>query len=161
MKKDLSIREFQNKDVEWAKSLLTERWKSPEIVTRGKKYNALLLPGFVAMHKGKPAGLITYRVDDGEYEIITLDAIEQGRGIGSELINSIIDKAKSKYLKRVWLITTNDNLRAQEFYKNNGFSTVAVYKDAVDESRKLKPEIPLLGENGIPIIDEIEMEVRL
>ena len=42
-----------------------------------------------------------------------------------------------------------------------GFRTVAVHSDAVSESRKLKPEIPEIGIDGIPIRDEIEMELRL
>lgn len=35
---------------------------------------------------------------------------------------------------------------------------VAVHRKAVDEARRLKPEIPLIGNDGIPIRDEIELE---
>ena len=38
---------------------------------------------------------------------------------------------------------------------------VAVHRGAVDESRKIKPEISLLGEYGIPIRDELELEMLL
>ena len=38
---------------------------------------------------------------------------------------------------------------------------VAVYPDAVENSRQLKPEIPLVGNDGIPIRDEIELEKLL
>jgi hypothetical protein len=31
----------------------------------------------------------------------------------------------------------------------------------VEQSRKLKPEIPLIGNDGIPIRDEIELEMKL
>ena len=32
---------------------------------------------------------------------------------------------------------------------------------AVDESRTIKPQIPLVGENGIPLHDEIRLELAL
>lgn len=37
---------------------------------------------------------------------------------------------------------------------------VAIYPDAVTEAPTLKPQIPLVAENGIPIRDEVEFEVR-
>jgi hypothetical protein len=37
----------------------------------------------------------------------------------------------------------------------------AVHPRAIEISRKLKPEIPLTGNEGIPIRDEIEFEKRL
>lgn len=157
----IEIREVKPDDRQWIKDLLTKRWRSAKIITRGKIHNALNLPGLAAVSGEKPAGLLTYRVENNECEIITFDAIEQGKGVGSLLISSIINKAKDKHWKRLWLITTNDNLEAQEFYKKKGFLVTAVYKNAIDESRKLKPEIPLIGQNEIPIKDEIEFELKL
>jgi len=106
-------------------------------------------------------GLLTYRIADGECEIVTLDAIVQGSGVGSLLIDAVRALARQRGCKRVWLITTNDNAAAQRFYENRGFRTAAVHSNALTESRKLKPEIPELGIDGIPIRDEIEMELRL
>ncbi|HEX7715028.1 MAG TPA: GNAT family N-acetyltransferase, partial [Bacillota bacterium] len=63
--------------------------------------------------------------------------------------------------QRLWLITTNDNLAAIRFYQLRGFVLVALHRDAIAQSRKLKPEIPLRGIDGIPIRDEIELEVVL
>jgi hypothetical protein len=37
----------------------------------------------------------------------------------------------------------------------------ALHHNAIDLSRKLKPEIPLIGMDGIPIRDEIELEIIL
>ena len=36
-----------------------------------------------------------------------------------------------------------------------------VHRNTIADSRRLKPEIPLLGEHGIPIRDEIELEMFL
>jgi hypothetical protein len=61
----------------------------------------------------------------------------------------------------LWLITNNDNLPALGFFQKRGLSLVAVYRNAVDVARRLKPEIPLVGKNGIPLRDEIELEMVL
>ena len=59
------------------------------------------------------------------------------------------------------LITTNDNLSALQFYQKRGFDMSRLYHNAVDKSRKIKPQIPLTGANGIPIRHEIELEMKL
>jgi ribosomal protein S18 acetylase RimI-like enzyme len=56
--------------------------------------------------------------------------------------------------------TTNDNLNALRFYQKHGFVLAALRPNALEKTRKLKP-IPALGENGIPIRDEIELEMIL
>jgi N-acetylglutamate synthase-like GNAT family acetyltransferase len=96
-----------------------------------------------------------------ECEIVTLDSLKPGRGVGSVLVKTAIKKALSEQCQRVWLITTNDNLYALEFYRKIGFELVAIYRGAVENSRKVKPCIPELGNNGIPIQDEIELEMIL
>ena len=78
-----------------------------------------------------------------------------------KLINRVIEKAKLYRCKRVWLITTNDNSHAIRFYQKRGFEWVGFYKDSVQDSRKLKPEIPELGDDDIPIKHEIEFELKL
>ena len=47
------------------------------------------------------------------------------------------------------------------FYQRRGFDLVALYRNAVTESRKLKPEIPNAGFDGIAIRHELEMEYML
>ena len=87
--------------------------------------------------------------------------MEEGRGIGTALVEKVICKAKSLGAKRLWLITTNDNIEALGFYQKRGFSLVGVHCNAIEYSRKLKPEIPKTGNHSIPIRDEIELEVLL
>jgi GNAT superfamily N-acetyltransferase len=77
------------------------------------------------------------------------------------LIDAVRQEAQRAGCKRLWLITTNDNLTALRFYQRRGFVLVAVHRNAVELSRKLKPQIPLIGEHGIPIRDEIELEMPL
>jgi acetolactate synthase regulatory subunit len=61
----------------------------------------------------------------------------------------------------VWLITTNDNPSAIRLYQKRGFDIIALHVNAVRESRKIKPEIPLKGYDDIPILYEIEFERML
>jgi hypothetical protein len=59
----------------------------------------------------------------------------------------------------VWTIITNDKLRVLRFLQKRGFSIVSVYRNAVLESQGLVAGIPISGEHGIPIRDQLELEV--
>ncbi|OGO30552.1 MAG: GNAT family N-acetyltransferase [Chloroflexi bacterium RBG_16_56_11] len=159
--KFFQIRPINTDDKDWIVGLLQEWWAGPRIVTRGKVYRADELPGFIAIQKNKPAGLITYRVNSNECEIVTMNSLVERTGIGSALIDAVKKAAGAAGCRRLWLITTNDNTAALHFYQKHGFRLVAVHRDAIGQSRRLKPEIPLTGNDGIPIRDEIEMELIL
>ena len=103
-------------------------------------------------------GLITYNISNDELEIITLNAIEDGKGIGTALLEEVEKIAKMKNCSRIWLITTNDNVDALRFHQKRGYEMKSVHRYAIDESRKMKPQLPFVGKYGIPIRDEIEME---
>ena len=156
------VRPLQGDDREWAERILEESWGSARIATHGRVVDASGLPGFVAVAgNGHRLGLLTYEVHDGQCEIVTLNSLQPGMGIGQRLIRRALECAMEAGASRVWLITTNDNIDALRFYQKAGFGIVAVHRDAVTLSRRLKPEIPLAGENGIPIRDEIELELVL
>jgi len=82
-------------------------------------------------------------------------------GIGTALVNAVRLVAVASKTRRLWLITTNANIEALRFYQRRGFSLVAIHRNALEESRKLKPEIPAIGSNGIPLRDELELEMLL
>ena len=157
----LRIRPLNKDDCVWVTRLLEEHWGSTSMVTRGRMHKMDELPGFVAVHDDKAAGLITYVIEDGECEIISINSLVERIGIGSALTDVVRGVAVEARCRRIWLITTNDNTPALRFWQKRGFSLVAVYRDAVEQSRKLKPEIPLAGKDGIPIRDEIELELIL
>jgi GNAT superfamily N-acetyltransferase len=101
-----------------------------------------------------------YSIDGGACEIVTIDSLIE-RGIGTALVEAVTDAARAAGCGRLWLVTTNDNLPALRFYQKRRFALVAVHREAVAEARKLKPEIPLVGLDGIPIRDELELELEL
>ena len=146
---------------EWIRSVLCERWGSPEIVSRGCIHHADTLPGFIAFEEETPVGLVTYHLCDDACEVVTLDAFVSGKGIGSRLVDAVVQFARVNQCFRVWLVTTNDNTGAIRFYQKIGFERVAIHIGAIVEARKLKPSIPETGYNGIPIRDEIEFQITL
>ena len=93
--------------------------------------------------------------------MVTFNSTVEGQGIGTALLEAVKLAAVEAGCNRLWVITTNDNWPALRYYQKRGFRLRAVYPDALDHSRKLKPEIPLFGLEGIPLRDEIELEMRL
>ncbi len=71
-------------------------------------------------------------------------------------MNLAEDEALKNNCKTIWLITTNDNLWAINFYQKLGYKLNKINYNAVEKSRELKPCIPLTGTNGIAIKDEWE-----
>jgi ribosomal protein S18 acetylase RimI-like enzyme len=157
----IAIRPIHTEDREWVRLAIAESWGSLRVVVHGVEYRPEVLPGFIAEDGTRKIGLITYHAADSDCEVVTLNSLAEGRGAGTKLLNAVADVARKDGCQRVWLVTTNDNLRAIRFYQKRGFELAAVHRAAVAESRKVKPEIPLTGEDGIPIRDEIELELAL
>lgn len=153
-----NIRRLTKDDLPRLQEFWIENWGADSMVIHGKLIRFDQVEGFVF---DDWLGLLTFQIRDEECEIVSLDSLKQGQGIGSALIESIVEEAKSRNCRRLFLITTNDNLHALGFYQRRGFELVAVHRGAVNESRKIKPSIPLIGENGIPLRDEIELEMIL
>ncbi|NIM94614.1 MAG: GNAT family N-acetyltransferase [Anaerolineales bacterium] len=158
---EFTIHPLEREDRSWVSRMISERWGSEVVVAHGVVYHPADLPGFKAILEGKQVGLITYYIEGRDCGIVSLDSDRSGVGIGSGLIEAVKEVAIEAGCSRLWLITTNDNLKALRFYQRRGFSLVAVHRDAVQRSRQLKPEIPIIGEDGIPIRDEIELEMML
>ena len=154
------VRPFREGDREWVRETLRELW-GETVVSRGAVHDPTALPGFVAEEGGERVGLLTYRVDGADCEVVTIDAFPEGAGAGTALLDAAARAARDAGCGRVWLITTNDNLRALRFYQRRGFRLVAVHPDALERSRELKSSIPEIGLDGIPLRDELELELTL
>jgi GNAT superfamily N-acetyltransferase len=156
----VNVRPVGDGDRSWVRATLRERW-GEIVVSRGAVHDATALPGFLAEEDGAPVGLLTYRVDGDECEVVTVDAFPEGAGAGTALVEAAAVAAREAGCRRLWLITTNDNLRALRFYQRRGFHLFAVHRDALDRSRELKPSIPEVGIDGIPLRNELELERSL
>jgi ribosomal protein S18 acetylase RimI-like enzyme len=156
-----AVRDKTPDDDAWLEAFLRAQWGGPVMVSRGILYNLLGLPALIAERGGERCGLLTYRVEPEGWEITSLNAVPPRHGTGTQLIDAVAHRAAQAGCRRLWLITTNDNLDALRFYQRRGFALVAVHPRAVDEARKLKPAIAPVGNYGIAIRDELELERRL
>jgi ribosomal protein S18 acetylase RimI-like enzyme len=153
----LEVRRVDHHDEEWVRRLVAARWGDETVVSRGRLHDPATLPGFVVVADMiEPVGLLTYELADEQCEVVTLDSLREGIGVGTLLVDQAIHLARDVHCRRVWLVTTNDNVHAQAWYERRGFRRVAVHAGAVAVSRRRKPSIPLVGIGGVPITDEIE-----
>jgi GNAT superfamily N-acetyltransferase len=151
------IRALDESDRERVAAFYRQRWSSDRVVSQGRLHRVAELPGFVATSgEGNDIeGLVTYLIEGDRCEVVTLDAVEKGRGTGTVLLERAVEAARAAGCPQVLLVTTNDNMRALRFYQRRGFRLVALKAGALDRSRELKPEIPATGMHGIPLSDEL------
>jgi GNAT superfamily N-acetyltransferase len=157
----LDVRPLTDVDREWVERLIVERWGAAHVVGRGRSWNPVELPGFAAHEGGRCVGLVTYELEGEACEIVTIDALVEGAGIGTALLEAVESVARESGCSRVQLVTTNNNLRALAFYQKRGFKLVRLIPGAVEQLRRLKPSIPLVDAAGLPIRDELYLELPL
>jgi ribosomal protein S18 acetylase RimI-like enzyme len=157
----VDIRNLHPADAPRVARWMAEHWGSEIAVAHGAVYRPAELPGFVAGDGGQWLGLLTYHIDGDSCEIVTIDSDRPNQGVGTALIEAVKVVARQAGCRRLWLVTTNDNTAALRFYQKRGFVLTALHRDAIGRSRQIKPEIPLTGNDGIPIRDEIELEMAL
>ena len=133
-------------------------------VRLGEAVDVLDLPGFAAVDStggGRLVGVATWSAERGKFACLGVAANVRRRGVGSMLVGAVVDAARRLGLERLWLTTTNDNVPALALYQRCGFRITRVVVGGVDQARKLKPSIPLIGAHGIPIHDELVLEIAL
>lgn len=148
-------------DLPQLKKFWAEHWGDDFIVAHGTVFHPENVSGFIALDGNEWVGLITHTFSDTECEIVSLDTLREGEGIGRALIQKVVEEARANQCTRVHVTTTNENLRALGFYQICGFRISALRVDAVKDARKLKPGIPEIGDHNIAIRDEIELEMIL
>lgn len=142
-------------------AFIKQHWYTTTMIIRGKEIDMTKVEGFYFSEEKNIIGLITYIAYNDILEITSLDSLQENQGIGSKLVEAVIYEAKERKCQKIVLITTNDNINAIKFYQKRGFDMTHLFRNALDISRKLKPEIPLIGENSIPLRHEIEFELSI
>jgi GNAT superfamily N-acetyltransferase len=154
----VNVRPVDASDRAWVTEFLADR-NSSRVAAHGELLYPPELPGFIA---GDRLGVATYRIDGDECELVTLHSAVENAGAGSALIDAVVATAREAGCRRVYLVTTNDNTQALRFYQRRGLRLCALRPGVVDEARRtLKPEIGETGNDGIPIRDELELELLL
>jgi len=158
---ELRIHPVRDEDRDFIDRVLEERWGGPAQVVNGESYRPAELPGFVAVEDHERVGYAPYRIEGDTCEIVLLQSLHEGHGVGSALVAAVVEEARARGCGRVTVVTTNDNVHAKGFYEMLGFRLAEVRPGAVTRSREVKPSIPLVGEGGAPITDELVLELEI
>lgn len=135
---------------------------SEVVARRGELVDTLTRPAVAAFENGTLAGVLVYDIAGAECEILALYAAHRRGGVGTALVTMVAGLAAAAGCRRYWVLTTNDNVDALRFYQRRGFRLSALRPGALDEARRtLKPQIPPIGDYGIPLRDEIELAREL
>lgn len=148
-------------DAAWLANLWDQEWGGQSMVSQNRVYHLDTLAKLVAVEDGRLVGAVTWAVHRTSAEIVSLNAQVENRGIGSALMAAAEARLRAQGVTRVFLITTNDNLTALAFYQKRGYRLTALFPEAVDRARRLKPSIPFKAANGMPIRDELRLEKSL
>jgi ribosomal protein S18 acetylase RimI-like enzyme len=152
------VRPRRDDERDRARELLSPRWSGETMVVRGEVFRFLELPAFVAIDDDhRWLGYVSYRFDGDAIEMMSLDAFEQERGVGSALVDAVAATGRAAGSTRLVAVTTNDNRHALAWYARRGFRVTEVRPGAVDTARALKPSIPAEAGDGSPVTDEIEL----
>lgn len=130
---------------------------------RGELIDALGDGGLVAVAGTRRVGLLTWRLErSAEITALAVDPGSRRRGVGRALLDEAAQRLRELSVDRVWLVTTNDNLEALTLYQKAGYRLATLRAGAIDDlRRRIKPSIPEIASNGIPIRDELELELEL
>ncbi len=161
--RDISMRvtELSDDDRLWVKERTELLFGGDFVVSRSEVHDPHKLPGFIATEGRERVGLITYHLVDDVCEIVTIDALCQFMGVGTMLLEKVESVARAAGCTKLWTITTNDRLDAQRFFQKRGFVISEVRLGAMTKIRLLKPNVPKVGDYGIPVRDELEFEKPL
>jgi GNAT superfamily N-acetyltransferase len=157
----IQVRPVARADRTWVAERIVDWWMSPVTVSDGRVRRPAELNGFIALIDECFAGLVTLAIEDGACVVVTLNSMQEGVGVGTALLQAVEEYARRHGCARLRLVTTNDNTRALRFYQRWGMRVTAWRIGTVVDARRLKPEIPLTGNDGIPLLDEIELSKDL
>jgi ribosomal protein S18 acetylase RimI-like enzyme len=159
--RSVEIRSADASDTAWLEQIMDEEWGGPFQVANGESYRPTDLPCVIAELDGERVGYAALRVVGDVAWIGVIGSLRARQGVGSALVAALADDARSRGCSVLRAITTNENGHAQDFYRALGFRLIEIRPGEVNESRRLKPSIPLEDEAGTPITDELEYELTL
>jgi GNAT superfamily N-acetyltransferase len=106
-------------------------------------------------------GLVSWWIDGERGEIASVHAEPPGSGTGTRIMDVAEEELRRRGVKTVIVATTNDNVRALNFYQKRGYRLVRLQLEAMDRVRAAKPSVPLTGRDSVPLRDMWELEKML
>ncbi|HEX4490582.1 MAG TPA: GNAT family N-acetyltransferase [Acidimicrobiia bacterium] len=158
----MRIQRVTDDDRPWIADTIASTFASTRVASRGRLIDDVSqLDGYIAELDGHPIGVALWLEVDGAAELVAIVTTYRGAGAGVALLDAAVEHARDAGWKRLWLITTNDNTDALRIYQRAGWDWIGFHRNSIEQSRVLKPEIPTLGQHGIPIAHELEFEYPL
>jgi GNAT superfamily N-acetyltransferase len=158
----MNVRPLTADDRDWVAELIGNAFGSVRMISNDHLIeDASLLDGFAAEIDGRPVGCALFNDVDGDVELVALVSTYRGAGVGTGLLESAVERGKREGWTRLWLVTSNDNIDAIRMYQRAGWDWTEFRRDSITKARALKPEIPEIGNHGIPVRHEIHFEAPL
>jgi GNAT superfamily N-acetyltransferase len=152
-----SVRERTSGDHVWINDVLSRHWGGAHNVINGAEIDLTTMPALIA---GDRSGIAIFR-ESPKPELLLLQAIVASSGVGTALLDALATFLQLRGRSTLSVTTTNDNVAALAFYQRYGFRFKELRLNKVEEARAIKPSIPAIAQNGIPIRDEIELILNL
>nr|HID13098.1 GNAT family N-acetyltransferase [Anaerolineae bacterium] len=131
-------------------------WGETEVECFGRSYQVDALPAYVACDEDEIVGAASYVREGDAVNLVMLNVLPQWQGRGAQL-QAVAETARAEGAGRLIVATTNDDLPALCLYQRFGFVITGVLVGRVLEHHSgVEP-----GLAGIPVRDEIQMELRL
>ena len=158
----MNVRPITPEDREWVAELIGTAFGSVRLMSNDHMIDdASLLDGFAAEIDGRAVGCALINEVDGDTELVALVSTYRGAGVGTGLLETVVERGRRDGWKRLWLVTSNDNVDAIRMYQRAGWHWTDFRHDAITRARTAKPEIPEIGNHGIPMRHEIHFEAPL
>jgi len=158
----MNLRPITPEDREWIAEMIGTAFGSVRLISNEHLIeDASLLDGFAAEIDARPIGCALINEVDGDTELVALVTVYRGAGVGAALLDAVVERGRRDGWKRLWLVTSNDNTDAIRVYQRAGWDWTEFRRDAITRARATRPEIPELGNHGIPVRHEIHFEAPL
>lgn len=155
----LTIRPAAPADRQRIAELARYFWDETEVECFDRSYQVDALPAHVACDGEEVVGLASYACEEDKNVLVMLNVLPQwqGRGVARRLITAVVETARADGAARLLVATSNDDLPALGLYQRFGFVITGVLAGRlVEHHGSVEP-----GFAGIPVRDEIQMELRL
>ena len=146
----ISCRPIEPDDRVAVVDLLESAWGSVLAARKGELFDVSAYPGFVAEIDGALVGLAVTCPRGEDYEVLSLTALVEGQGVGRALMQQCFEDARGRGCRRVWLTTTNNNIRAIAFYQHVGMTMCGVLPRRLGGRPRAEALDPLAGRGGCP-----------
>jgi ribosomal protein S18 acetylase RimI-like enzyme len=134
-------------------------WGETEVECFDRTYQVDALPAYVACDENEIIGAACYAREGDAVNLVMLNVLPrwQGQGVARGLIAEVIEAACTEGVERLIVATSNDDLLALGLYQRLGFTiTNVLVGRLVEHHGGIEP-----GFAGIPVRDEVQMELRL